>query len=110
MSELVVTAIITPKAGQPADKVEQLLSGHAAWVKDNEPGTLRYRLHKSLGSGSPVFTMIETYKDKAALDAHAQAPRFKEIGGQLANMVDMQIFVSQPVGGFEDKNDPSAKI
>lgn len=110
MSGIVVTAIITPKDGQPVDKIEELLAGHAAWVLENEPGTLRYRLHKSLGKGKTVFTMIETYKDKAALDAHAQSPKFKEMGAQLGSMVDMTILPSQPVAGFEDRAERGAKI
>lgn len=54
--------------------------------------------------------MIETYKDKAALDAHAQSPKFKEMGAQLGSMVDMTILPSQPVAGFEDRAERGAKI
>ncbi|OJD30809.1 antibiotic biosynthesis monooxygenase [Diplodia corticola] len=129
MSAIVVTAIVTPKAGQPVDQIEKILADHAAWVQQNEPGTLRYALHKSIGDGPTVFTMIEThvsvfppfirtvaypmafrYKDKAAIDAHSQSPRFKEVAPQLATMVDMQLYVSQPVGGFESRTMESSKI
>ncbi|KAB2577610.1 Antibiotic biosynthesis monooxygenase [Lasiodiplodia theobromae] len=110
MSEIVVTAIITPKAGQPADQIEKSLTDHAAWVQQNEPGTLRYALHKSIGDGPTVFTMIEAYKDKAALDAHSKSPRFKELAPQLLAIADMQLFVSQPVGGFQARTSESSKI
>ncbi|GME25118.1 Antibiotic biosynthesis monooxygenase [Neofusicoccum parvum] len=110
MSEIVVTAIITPKPGADADKIEQLLASHAAYVQANEPGTLRYRLHKSLGKEAPVFTMIETYKDKASIDAHGKDPKFQEMAAQFGDSVDMKLYVSQPVAGFEDRAAPSVKM
>ncbi|KKY15813.1 putative antibiotic biosynthesis monooxygenase [Diplodia seriata] len=129
MSGIVVTAIITPKAGQPVDQIEKMLADHAAWVQQNESDTLRYALHKSIGEGPVVFTMLETYvaasmpnvrtdglpddiryKDKAAVDAHSQSPRFRELAPQLGAMVDMQLYVSQPVGGFESRTPESSKI
>ncbi|OMP82941.1 hypothetical protein BK809_0001132 [Diplodia seriata] len=87
-----------------------MLADHAAWVQQNEPDTLRYALHKSVGEGPVVFTMLETYKNKAAIDAHSQSSRFKELGPQLGAMVDMQLYVSQPVGGFESRTPESSKI
>ena len=97
-------------------------------MQQNEPGTLRYALHKSVGDGPTVFTMIEAYvwrfarhstdglpgdiryKDKAALDAHSKSPRFKELAPQLLAIADMQLFVSQPVGGFQARTSESSKI
>jgi hypothetical protein len=54
-----IIAIITPAPGK-ADRVEQLLSETAQWVKANEPGTLRYHLQRETSGDSPAFVMLET--------------------------------------------------
>jgi quinol monooxygenase YgiN len=54
-----IIAIITPAPGK-ADRVEQLLSETAAWVKANEPGTLKYHLQREASGDSPAFVMLET--------------------------------------------------
>lgn len=42
-------------------QVEELLIQAAASVKANEPGTLRYHLHKETKGDAPTFIMLETY-------------------------------------------------
>lgn len=41
-------------------KVEELLLEAAKAVKANEPGTLRYHLHKETKGDAPTFMMLET--------------------------------------------------
>lgn len=72
-----IVALITPKPGKAARvsanvqpvwslielmcaKVEELLLEAAKAVKANEPGTLRYHLHKETKGDSPTFIMLET--------------------------------------------------
>ena len=75
-----IIAIIQPKAGK-ADrvssvppkyhfslllyeinnlKVQELLKTTAEAVKTNEPGTLRYHLHRETKDDKPCFVMLET--------------------------------------------------
>ena len=53
-----VVAILTPAEGK-SDRVIELLNAHAEYVKENEPSTTKYHLHKQVGSEDLV--MIETY-------------------------------------------------
>ena len=51
------------------EEAASTLTSHAAWVKENEPGTLTYNVHKSKGKN--VLIVYEQYKDKAAFDLHS---------------------------------------
>jgi hypothetical protein len=70
-----IMALITPKPGKAdrvsftevqisstrlMDQVEELLLQAAVAVKANEPGTLRYHLHKETKGDAPTFVMLET--------------------------------------------------
>jgi len=54
-----IIAIITPAPGK-ADRVQQLLSETAEYVKANEPGTLKYHLQRETHGDNPTFVMLET--------------------------------------------------
>lgn len=51
-----------------------------------------------------------SYKDKASIDAHGKDPKFQEMAAQFGDSVDMKLYVSQPVAGFEDRAAPSVKM
>ncbi|KAF2095573.1 hypothetical protein NA57DRAFT_44453 [Rhizodiscina lignyota] len=101
-----IVAVISPAAGK-VDRVQELLSAHAEYVKQNESGTLKYHLHKQIGSKTPDLVMIEEYTDKSAIGVHGAAPKFKEMGrtlkkeGLLAKPMDVKIL--EAVGGFASK-------
>ncbi|KAI9875118.1 MAG: hypothetical protein M1830_007619 [Pleopsidium flavum] len=60
--EVDVVAIIKPKPGK-GDRVVELLTNLASAVHKNEPGALRYHLHREFDSkdGSEDLVMIEKY-------------------------------------------------
>ncbi|KAF1932148.1 ABM-domain-containing protein [Didymella exigua CBS 183.55] len=101
-----IVAIITPKAGK-ADRVEELLVAAAKAVKANEPGTLRYHLQRETKGDTPVFVMLETYKDQASIGAHAKSPDFKAMGKTMMSedllAEPMRIIVTKEVGGYASK-------
>ncbi|RFU33889.1 hypothetical protein B7463_g2422, partial [Scytalidium lignicola] len=84
MSQVELLAIITPNPGK-TDRVVELLKGMSEYVKANEPGTLRYHIHREVNkkSGVEEVIMLETYTDKKALAAHGSSARFKAFGKQL---------------------------
>lgn len=50
-----VVAILSPAPGK-AERVASLLSAHADYVKQNEPGCLKYQLHKQTNGTDLVMT------------------------------------------------------
>ncbi|KAF2875262.1 hypothetical protein BDV95DRAFT_486232 [Massariosphaeria phaeospora] len=101
-----VVAIIEPKPGK-ADRVEELLLNAAASVKANEPGTLRYHLQRQTNTKTPVFVLLETYKDKKSLGVHAASKDFKKLGEALKTedllSSPMKVYLTKEVGGFASK-------
>lgn len=43
------------------EQVEELLKIAATAVKANEPGTLRYQVHRETKGDAPTIIMLETY-------------------------------------------------
>ncbi|MCJ1361958.1 hypothetical protein MMC16_001059 [Acarospora aff. strigata] len=78
--ELDVVAIITPKVGK-VDRVAELLSGLTKAVHKNEPGCLRYHLHREINSrtGAEDLVMIEQYADQSAYESHSKTPDFQNL-------------------------------
>ncbi|KAF2280368.1 uncharacterized protein EI97DRAFT_464335 [Westerdykella ornata] len=98
-----ILAIITPKPGK-ADRLAQVLTEAAANVKDKEPGVLRYHISRETKGDSSAFIILETYQDKAALDAHGKAEHFRNFGRQLKKE-DLvagppKLYFTKPVGGY----------
>ncbi|KAF1359522.1 ABM-domain-containing protein [Lizonia empirigonia] len=100
-----IIAIISPKAGK-ADRVEELLLQAAKSVKANEPGTLKYHLQRETKGDAPVFVMLETYKDQAALGAHAKSDAFKALGRTMKEDLlaePMKVIFTKEAGGYASK-------
>ena len=71
----VLTVIARLKAAPgKEDAMAALLMEQVAIVRDTEPGTLVYRAHRSTREPG-VFVFYEQYRDAAAFEAHADAPR-----------------------------------
>ncbi|KAK8210905.1 hypothetical protein IWZ01DRAFT_541874 [Phyllosticta capitalensis] len=106
MPELVVFAVATPKP-EHVEKFLELISAHAAFVKENEPDTLRYNVHKQVTDGEVQVVVLETYKNKAALEAHKANPKFqamvKEITEQGLLAEPLHIVPTVPHAGFESR-------
>ncbi|KAF2742439.1 ABM-domain-containing protein [Sporormia fimetaria CBS 119925] len=101
-----ILAIITPKPGK-ADRFEEAITKAAAAVKENEPGVLRYHVQRDNKGDDSTFFVLETYKDKAALDAHGKAPHFREFGRTLKKeglvAGPPKVYFTKAVGGYASK-------
>jgi len=75
---------------------EAAASELAAKVNANEPGCTLYQLNRSM-SDPQIFVFIETYVDKAALDAHGKTDYFlaaqAPLGACLAGPPDIQVYM-----------------
>ncbi|KAJ4322045.1 hypothetical protein N0V94_002624 [Neodidymelliopsis sp. IMI 364377] len=89
------------------DIVEELLVQAAKAVKENEPGTLKYHLQRETKGDAPVFVMLETYKDQAAIGAHAKSEDFKALGRTLKKedllAEPMKVIFTKEAGGYASK-------
>ncbi|KAF1911661.1 hypothetical protein BDU57DRAFT_524271 [Ampelomyces quisqualis] len=106
MMTIDIMALIYPKPGK-ADRVEELLTQAAKAVKANEPGTLRYQLHKETKGEAPTFIMLETYKDMAAIEAHSKSEDFKHMGRTMKKedllAAPMKVLFTKEAGGYASK-------
>ena len=57
-----------------------------ATVKESEPGTLSYVLHKNTKDATE-FIYYEVYQDQAALDAHGKTDHMKAFGGKIGALL-----------------------
>ena len=57
-----------------------------ATVKESEPGTLSYVLHKNTKDATE-FIYYEVYQDQAALDAHGKTDHMKAFGGKIGTLL-----------------------
>lgn len=108
-SEIHAVAIITPKPGK-FDEVVEGLKALTDYVEANEPGVLRYQMHKQLNTtdGAECIVFIEVFKDKETLDAHRKGPvytalqeRAKGEENLLAAPIDVKVL--QSIGGFASR-------
>ena len=65
---------MTVKPGKEAE-FEKVFSALVEQVQENEPGTLLYRLCRL--KDSRTYTVLETYRDQKASDAHVEAEHLK---------------------------------
>ncbi|OGE54094.1 hypothetical protein PENARI_c006G07754 [Penicillium arizonense] len=80
MSEINVTAVITPKPENFAE-VAALVSAVTKQVQEHEPDTLLYYAFHIEKTNEIV--VVERYKHQAAVQAHMKAPYFREFAGKL---------------------------
>jgi len=105
-SPLDVIAIITPKPGK-AGRVQEILTTAAKAVKANEPGTLRYHLQREVKGDAPIFILLETYENQAAIEAHGKSEAFKTLGRTMKQedllAEPMKVLFTKAVGGYSSK-------
>ncbi|KAM0276776.1 hypothetical protein ACHAQH_006425 [Verticillium albo-atrum] len=101
-----LVAIITPKKGQ-TERFFSLFAECANHAKENEPGTLRYRIHRGKGDmngGAEEFVVRETYENAAAMETHLACAHVKAMireieGGMLTENV--KVIHVAPGAGFD---------
>lgn len=82
MSAIGVVAILTVAEGKNAE-FEEVFSGLAQAVRDNEPGNEFYSIFRSK-ENPQQYKVLERYADQAALDAHAKSDHYRSAGPKLA--------------------------
>jgi quinol monooxygenase YgiN len=99
MAELTVIARAKAKAGREAD-LERAMRAAVAPSHD-EPGCLRYTVHRSLNDPAS-FVTVERWVSKEAIDRHFVAPHtqalMKQIPELLAEPPDISVFELLPEG------------
>ncbi len=85
---LTIVAKMKIRAGQEA-QAEAALTDMIGYVTANEPGTVRYALHRAIGDPTTLL-MYEQYADQAAVDAHGTSTRIQQLFGTLGPRLDGQ--------------------
>ncbi len=85
---ITIVAKMRIKGDKTAD-AERALLDMAEYVRANEPGTLRYTLHRGIGDASQLL-MYEQYADQAAVDAHGTSARIQQLFATLGPLLDGQ--------------------
>nr|MDO8085439.1 antibiotic biosynthesis monooxygenase [Candidatus Sigynarchaeum springense] len=67
----VIMATLKIKEGKLEEAIK-LLKDFAAWVAQNEPGTLQYAIHTVKGKEQNTIVVYERYKDKEAFSMHGK--------------------------------------
>ena len=99
MSEVVVVATFHARPGR-ADAVEAELQEAIARTHE-EPGCIRYALHRTLGGGDVVM-FIERWESREALAAHGRQPYIARLGEAMAGLtpgpVEIHFLEPRPSG------------
>ncbi|MDX6554398.1 MAG: hypothetical protein QOD86_593 [Miltoncostaeaceae bacterium] len=99
MSEVVVVAIFRARPGQ-VDAVEAELQD-AIRRTHEEPGCIRYALHRALDGGEVVM-FVERWESAEALAAHGQQPYITRLGEAMAGLttgpVELHFLEALPSG------------
>jgi quinol monooxygenase YgiN len=85
MAELTVIARLKARPGKEAE-LEQALRAAVAPTHE-EPGCLRYALHRSTDDPA-TFLLVERWVSKAALDQHMETPHLKALRGKFKELLD----------------------
>ena len=85
---LTVVAKMKIRAGKHAE-AERALGDMIEYVRNAEPGTRRYTLHRGVGDPTQLL-MYEQYADQAALDTHGTSERIQQLFTTLGRLLDGQ--------------------
>ena len=81
----VIMATLKIKDGK-LDEAIKILKEFTAWVKQNEPGTLQYAVHKAKGKEKNTIIVYERYKDSEAFALHGK--HLNDRAGGLMALLD----------------------
>lgn len=85
-----VLASFCPKTDQH-QAVESVLRGMVT-ASRNEPGCLRYDLHRTAGSPE-LFVLFEAYRDAAALEAHRATEHYQAFRPSITSLLSQPVSV-----------------
>ena len=85
---MTIVAKIKVKSGKEGD-AERALTDMIEYVRANEPGTVRYTLHRAVGDPTTLL-MYEQYADQAAVDTHSTSARIQQLFATLGPLLDGQ--------------------
>ncbi|KAK3984227.1 hypothetical protein QBC44DRAFT_375420 [Cladorrhinum sp. PSN332] len=71
-------AILEPKPDR-VDRVQEICNSVADYVKEKEPGVLKYQWFLSGPTESPKIYVWEIYADQAAVETHKTSPKMAEL-------------------------------
>jgi len=83
---MIVVATLKIKSGSEAT-FEKAAREMIDYVKQNEPDTLTYVLHRST-SDPTEFLFYEVYRDQAAMAAHSSSEAMQKLFAALGGVVD----------------------
>jgi quinol monooxygenase YgiN len=83
---MIVVATLKVKSGSEA-AFEQAAREMIDYVKQSEPGTLKYVLHRST-SDPTEFLFYEVYRDQAAMTAHSSSEAMGKLFATLGTLLD----------------------
>ncbi|NMC08660.1 MAG: hypothetical protein GYA24_25850 [Candidatus Lokiarchaeota archaeon] len=81
----VIMATLKIKDGKLAEALK-ILKDFAAWIAQNEPGTLQYAIHTVKGKEKDTIVVYERYKDIDAFQVHGK--HLSERAGGLMALLD----------------------
>ncbi len=85
------------------EEAEELLRQLASQVEAQEPHTLTYLFHR-LQNDPNTIIVFEVYKDEGAFEAHRRGPTLRQVGSQLASLLEpggVEIQVLERFAGFQ---------
>ena len=96
---MTIIAKMKIKAGKEGD-AERALLDMVEYVRANEPGTVRYTLHRAIGDATQLL-MYEQYASQEAVDTHGTSARIQQLFATLGPLLDGQpsIEMFNEVGG-----------
>lgn len=107
--EFNIVAVLYPKKGK-TDQVIEMLDQVAKYVHDNEAGTLKYEINRTLRpakDGTEEIVMIERYQDQESLKIHGSSQPFTEFGKKLKQLklmrAPMLVKMMSVQGGFTSR-------
>jgi autoinducer 2-degrading protein len=83
---ITIAALIRAQEGK-ADRIEEEFRKMTVEVQNNEPGNLKYIVHRSIDDPNRFF-VYEIYKDEEAIKAHTSTPHFKTLFTTINPLMD----------------------
>jgi len=83
---VVIVARLRAKEGKEKE-MEQALLKMFPKVREQEPGTLRYIMHRAK-EDPRLFLFYEKYKDQEAFQHHSSTPYFKELFNTIGPLME----------------------
>ena len=83
---ITIAALIKAQEGK-AGRMEEEFKKMTVEVQNNEPGNLKYIVHRGIDDPNRFF-VYEIYKDEEAIKAHTSTPHFKTLFTTINLLMD----------------------